>query len=335
MILATLLQAPAVPDVPWYDRSGVSAAIALLALAVSAGAALWSRRDSRRAEAAIVHELRDGWKRLAADWQIAILLVRGPSDYYSGGTPEQRSMLVRYYEVLVEPSRLLGDSALAEEELVLRTALESSVRRVFDFLDWATVQVLTNRITPSQLYSLLGNDIVRRGSVLRGLIDRDVEPTIPGGLQQSFDDAAGSGLVWLPKSRGWASFLEYYPSEGQRVLVLLDLMWAEAIRFGNVNYEEAERVAETKRRLSTGRRNRRRCRVEARRFRGPIASWRLGRRLSIAEWLPPRGEQLHWSLHAETLRSPRWHPLNYLKRQWVTRPRLGRVTQPAPSSAGD
>lgn len=220
------------------------------------------RRQGRQLDIDVERIIASRWDELRHDWQLAILVARGPDDYYVDASSEQ---IMKYQALvaervalnaaywpsdadaasLVELVQPLKDDEQIEEWHVQYTSLsrearqyELSVRAVLRFLDWLSLLVLRGRIASADLYAIVGIDFVRNSAPLKRL-------------------AEGSDRVEQPSTNA-AWWTDYYPGMRQRVLILLDVLWAEAARLRDLDISELAGVARHKRSSGSGLRNRRR-----------------------------------------------------------------------------
>jgi hypothetical protein len=264
--------------------------VAAAAAAVFAGSQVqMARRQSQHIELQVLHELRDLWARVRPEW-LGLLAIGG--QFY-----------VRPDAVAVERYPLLGDPGLriyieaahfdkmdrqisapeladpcegdepfgggwpseftVEQEAMLDPSGENRpvwpeafYREPLGLLAAVCSYLLQGRLSARLAYDVLGEDIVRNSAAVRYAIDVSPEVTY---------------------------YLHYHPGIRRRVLILLDVLWAEAAGRGDLNGEEAQTARATKRVYRSGVRNRCRLRREARRFGSLTAADVLDWRLTSAE----------------------------------------------------
>lgn len=236
--------------------------------------------QARQDRVALAQSVAGRWDALEADWNIAHLVVKGPMDYYPVASRELR---MAYKDALnadvewAEKSRdlLIQDSELDEllseaaskiengdtvwdvefvEKLELAlwrnikdwlpTRIESvlarsdrvefavSVHRILRFLAEISGQILRSELSPQLIYEVLGPIVARNGGLIRKM---------------------------MQQSQEWVS---YQPGLELRVLILIDMMWAEGARIGELDTQpNAEDVAEHKKTTGSGKVARKRVRT--------------------------------------------------------------------------
>lgn len=249
---------------------------ALLVL-FAAGQVYVIRQQRLLAELQVVHELREQWLRVRDEW-IGMLVLGG--HFYldippavSSKYPVLEDDRISKYRELVHFNRDKRNwteiqAALDEDEKRLLSHggplefPEEFHRLPLGLLATVCAYILRSRLTVGSAYEVFGADLTRNSSSVRYVTD-----------------AAPSSTYYL----------HYYPGVRRRVLVLLDLMWAEAATRGDLNHLEAAKAADTKKKWKTGLRNRQRLRAEARRLSRFLPPWRLEWRLTAAEVRPDTG----------------------------------------------
>lgn len=242
-----------------------------LLVAFAAGQVVAIRQQRALAELQVVHELREQWQSVYKEW--TGLLVLGGHFYLD--IPEDVAdaypLLLREdvdtYRKLVHFNRRSDswdeiESKLPKEEFDIisqRTLAfpEEFHRSPLGLLATVGSYVLRGRVSPGTAYEVFGSDLTRNSSSVRYVTDLAPNSTY---------------------------YLGYYPGVRRRVLILLDLMWAEAAKRGDLKPLEHDKAAETKTKHKTGVRNRRRLRTEQRRLRRAMPSFgRLEWHLTSAE----------------------------------------------------
>jgi hypothetical protein len=203
----------------------------ILAIAISVALVLvaWAqflvvRAQRHHDELLVQSALLAAWKRLEPDWHRCIGAVAGPDDYYSPVYGDLRAELQEQATNRSElTGRLRGDTEVKNE---------LAVRAVLTFLGFVAAQVLRGRVSPAFVWSLLGTDVIRRARPLRQVMEFPAE------------DKTGPALML-----GGATW--FYPGLGNRVRSLIDILWAEGARLGELADAEAIRVANHKRAKNT------------------------------------------------------------------------------------
>lgn len=275
----------------------------------------------------LLGQLTRMWETLRPDWQLAVLLGRGVDDYYVDTPPSE----VQEFRAFQRTERLLERLESAASRLgprawhvvyefnrsrthYRRRHYEFRVRRVLVFLSTVGDLVVDGSLSPALAYGVLGTDLIRSGGALDSLM-----------RAESPDDPVGRGYA-----RHWAGWLDYYPGVERRLLVLPDVLWAEAVCRGDLTDDEAEAVAQHKAMHGTGRVCRDRAGRLARKSGGALISLRLRRLLRWAE-VPPGGGGLGRRI-ARLPGVSRLRPLGASRRGRV-RVRLPTTREPSAAAA--
>lgn len=201
------------------------------------------------------------WRESADAWAALVFIGRDPGDYYQvteGPTLDR-------FDALVEGTRA---------EMPSTWAL-TSVSTVGELLSDMCLQVLSGRLSVSDVYAILGTRFLRQGRPLRRLLDPDSVPPTDDDGQPTRPD--GPHYDVQTELQDW---LVYHDGIRRRALILIDLLWAEAARLEDLPPDELRRAALVKR--QTGHLNRRRLLRETLRLRGPMG---LLRSIYLSEFL--------------------------------------------------
>lgn len=137
--------------------------------------------------------------------------------------------------------------------------LSDHCRTALGALSLASDLVLSGRLIPSDLYVILGLDLARRSRALRDVL--------------FMNNPIFTHVDTMHPQRG----------QRERILALVDLMWAEAARRDDLSPWALERAAEIKR-SGTGKIARKRMMTQCTAVRSrPFTKWRLGHLLAYAE----------------------------------------------------
>ncbi|MGQ0434900.1 MAG: hypothetical protein ACT452_21130 [Microthrixaceae bacterium] len=261
------------------ESSGVDIASWLVAgatigyVALTAGLLALALFQARRDEVSLITSLSDRWGRAQGDWVRAMLIARGPTDYYNVAAPLETA---HYAKLLMDLQEFAGVGLEDPQWHARHQALANRSREyeeraaaTIELLAGISLLVLRGRLSPSGAYAVVGPQLVRNGGSLRTLL--------PDAPQRA---PYGEGLAW--NLQNWAT---YRPGVVRRVLILLDLAWAEAARLGDLGPFELATAADVKA-SGTGQRNRDRLFRQVRRVSplGLIRAFRLSRLLRNAEW---------------------------------------------------
>jgi hypothetical protein len=257
-------------------------AVATLAYVVLTGGLLFAaRKQAQTAELSILTELSARWAAAEQNWIKTLLVSRGPTDYYNRANPEETR---RYANLLTEWEALQRRPGTSADRLDFQARHDGRIREyelaatsLIEFLASSSLLVLRGRITVESAYAVFGPQLTRNGGALR-----EVLPHAPRDIQSSGPRAAADEVRW--RIRDWGS---YRPGVVRRVLALVDLLWAEAVRLDDLGPYELASAAEAKAE-GAGVTCRDRVRHEVDRACQPPARtlqrWRLTRLLRRAEW---------------------------------------------------
>lgn len=238
----------------------------------AAGQVYVIRQQRLLAELQVVHELREQWQAIRHEW-LGMLVLGGHlyldiTQEASTKYPVLADERIGNYRTVVHFNRRKGSwgevqRALDEDELSLLSHgsdlnfPEEFHRQPLGLLATVCAYVIRGRLSVGTAYEVFGTDLTRNSSSIRYVTDVAPNSTY---------------------------YLHYYPGIRRRVLILLDLMWAEAANRGDLDPSERNKAAKAKRDEKTGLRNRRRLRAEARRLRRQLRRpWGLEWHLTAAE----------------------------------------------------
>jgi hypothetical protein len=300
-----------------------SAVAALLGLVLLVQNTRTTRQQAKRDEMRMVALLSGRWEGLREQWGIALMTARGADAYYLEVDASERHQYGWRLRRLEEADRKSAEALtalhrgspmlevhqwlsqelgkdLASADLIqlyqdessrelakeytrrLEEAFEQILKRWKPFLDQTTearADMAPYQLATRQVLRFLAEV---SGQVLRGLIG-------PQSVYEAFgaELARNGGAIralMTDHEHGWISI---QPGLFLRVLVLIDLMWAEGARLGELETQpSAAQAAITKRTHGTGRRNRSRVFQLAEKL-GPGPNARKLRRLLRHAEHPP------------------------------------------------
>lgn len=265
----------------------ITATVAVVAALIAAASFRISRASLHQTRTALMAQVRSEWARLHSDWVVSLALARGPGDYYSGATAEQRDA-IRQLAVNVKTATEIS----AKQSLVF--AYGPPVDHVRTFLDLCASLTLQGRLLTHEIYTILGPDVTRHGKSVRwllGMVPADWEAE---ELPANFDEP-----TWLMEVTDDSS-----PGRQERILALLDLLWAQASKTGDLEAHILIKVASHKQ-GGPGEANRRRVRMLGRQWRGRMHAFRLQLQLLYAEFITPNAiyqqgreilDEIRWSV---------------------------------------
>lgn len=264
---------------------GVGALATLGLFLVAGGQLLYAARQAHREQVLMVVELGDRWKGLRRSWDLLLLVSRGPGDYYINTSLEE----VQAYAAIVSEDEELDarteDSAERYENLVYRVRpYEMAVQDVGRFLSQIGFLILNGQLRPELAYAILGTEVVRNSRAIRVLTDTHAPPLGWKGqidCKEVGDRQPPPGERFRQNLRNW---FDYHPGIRRRLLIVLDILWAEAARLEDLERYDLALAATIKERCRTGERNRKRLMKEAVKLGHRLRGRRLARRLLHAEF---------------------------------------------------
>jgi hypothetical protein len=240
--------------------------------------------------------MRSAWQDLRPKWRIAVMLARGPSDYYNlditdGEVAKWRSvqLLAEHIDGLEGDDWDVGHHQLRRAE----TPYEIAIRDCIGFLADTAQLVARGRLSIDDAYAVCGREVIRQARPIRVLLGYPVASQGFEKMEEADERGGGYELetdweygLQRPLTGGdWHSWIDYYPAVRTRTFALLDLLWALAVRDGDIEAAEAKQIARHKRR-SSGRACRVRVAKSCMHFRSPVRAMRLTFLLTYAEHPP-------------------------------------------------
>ena len=304
------------PSLPYVRLRSVDAAVVVAvaaAITVPIGIIQWlsARAQARSAEIDLLREMRSDWLALKPQWHRAILTAIGPDSYYSPANSEIRATFRELVaDMAAEPES--GDPAWFGWHHDTRDRsheFEQAERDVLFFLATLASAVFRGRLSPDLAYTVVGLDVVRRSRQVRVLLGESSAEWV----YESDDEKAANAAEVSAKSEEeifetvlaaaqgraevetrecpWKYWVDSLPGLADRILSLLDILWAEGARRYDMETHDLVAAAELKRISGSGLRNRLRVRRVAREHGSRLTSWKLERALLASEFVrigPPR-----------------------------------------------
>lgn len=186
------------------------------------------RRQSRLN---FVEFYRKRWIELREAWSITLFFGRDPDEYYQ---VVDKSVVRKYQE----------DSAKATLNAPTVWARESIQVTCSTFSD-VCLRILQGQLAVEDVYPVFGTELLRQSRPLRILLDTAVDD----GRHKWFGMHAGPTQVQENHYRvrkelqGW---LIYHDGIRRRCLILIDLLWAEAVRLGDLPPDDIKSAADAK-----------------------------------------------------------------------------------------
>lgn len=254
------------------------------------------RQQSRRNDVALLKDLREGWTGVRPAWEITRAALEGSGDFYAPHLDDQDRARLAALEAQLRELEAAHDAinnaiarkersqppgatppqasdrqyarySTASDSLREQTRwVQAQVNELQNYLGPVAELVLSGRVSVQVIYSIIGPYLVPFTVVIRSLART-------GEAEAKFSTSSASD--WL-----------YFNGAGQRRLIvsLVDLLWAEAVRRGDLSPLTVQSVAEHKRRSGSGLAVRKRVHKQARLVKaGPLRAWSLSRSLKVAE----------------------------------------------------
>lgn len=238
----------------------VSTLVAVAAAAILFAQFITTRRQRQLTELQVIHELSTQWGEVRPAWE-ALRVLGG--DMYVAASPQA----VQTYPFLTDRDEIgpyiqrahdvklcssWSPSSLgfltARARLPQLSVPEDVYRLPLEALATISAYILRGRVGPGLAYEVFGPHIARKSGTVRFITDVQPDSTY---------------------------YLNYYPGVRRRVLILVDVLWAEAARVGDLEEHEMREGMHTKRRYASGVRNRVRARREARTLGGRVSALRV------------------------------------------------------------
>jgi hypothetical protein len=293
------------------DAAIIGAVAAMVAIPIGVIQWLSARAQARSAEIDLLREMRSDWLALKAQWHRAILTAIGPDSYYSPADSATRSRFQKLVaDMAAEPE--LDDPAWFAWHQDARDRsheFEQAERDILFFLATLASSVFRGRLAPGLAYTVVGLDVVRRSRQIRVLLgeaqaewayeseaEKEASATAAAAMSETeitemIMSAMQGEIEREPAECPWEYWVDSLPGLTDRILGLLDVLWAEAARRYDMQTHDLVAAAELKRISNSGLRNRLRVRRLAREHGSRLTGWRLERSLLAGEFIrigPPR-----------------------------------------------
>jgi hypothetical protein len=293
------------------DAAIVGAGAAIIAIPIGVIQWLSARAQARSAEVDLLRSMRADWLDLKGQWHRAILTAIGPDSYYSPADPKTREDFSRLVADMAAGPDLKGANwhRWHQETRNRSHEFEQAERDVLFFLATLASAVFRGQLNPDLAYVVVGMDVVRRSRQIRVLLgqapanwtfeseDEKIEAAERAAarseaeLRELLLAAAAGELEVEPVTCPWVYWVDSLPGLTDRILGLLDVLWAEAARRYDMQTHDLVAAAVIKHETGSGTRNRLRVRRLAHEHGSRTTAWRLERSLLAGEFLrlgPPR-----------------------------------------------
>jgi hypothetical protein len=233
-----------IKDIETYMDSGTLTAIAtILLVLVGFAQILILNSQKQQTRIALITQYRQLWTKYKEYFGNVIFIGRETGEYYQ----------IHNQSKLKELQELVSQYKL---DMPTTWALES-VQNVFNVLDELTIRMLQGHLKISDTYPIVGTGFLRHNLPLRQLLDSEYH-TI---YFSRHSDKNHSQI--LKEMQDW---LIYHDGLRRRCLILIDILWAEAVRLEDLPPSDIRNAADAKKK--TGKLNRRRVFKETIRLNG-------------------------------------------------------------------
>lgn len=209
--------------------------------------------QKRQNQLVLLQEYRQRWFEFRKQWAVIVFLGRREGEYYQVANPD----------TLNELKKLVKKSSNSAPTI---WALDS-IRCVCNTLSDICIRILQGQLEIRDVYPLFGTELLRQTRPLRVLLDVY--------YPQDFDPYEGRlhGNI----RRELQNWLVYHDGVRRRCLILIDLLWAEAVRLDDLSPDDIKKAAEAKR--HTGLNSKKRLVEELKRVNGGLC-WQKAHKLS-------------------------------------------------------
>lgn len=171
---------------------------------------------------ALLQDYRNRWREVKKQWATVVYIGRSEEDYYQVANP----ILLKEFCRLKEGYSLSSPTVWALE----------SIRDVTNIFSDVCIKVLQGHLDIKDVYPLFGSELLRQGRPLRILLDvyypQDHDP---------MESREHSGI--RKELQDW---LIYHDGSRRRCLILIDLLWAEGVRLGDICPSDIKTAAKAK-----------------------------------------------------------------------------------------
>lgn len=178
--------------------------------------------QNRQSQLEFIEEFRKRWLKSRRDWGVVIFLGRTEGNYYQ----VVKEVMIKEFIILKNESTLHTPSVWA---------LDSS-RIIFTIISDICIKILKNQLEINDVYSIFGTELLRNSKPLRILLDNSYSE-----VDSNFDSEKHQQLRM--EIQDW---LIYHDGIRRRCLILIDLLWAEAVRLGDLPSSDIKSAADSK-----------------------------------------------------------------------------------------
>lgn len=169
---------------------------------------------------ALLQDYRERWWAFKKHWAAVVYIGRDEVDYYQVAD----QILLKEFGDLKEGYSLSEPTVWALESIRVVSGLFSDI----------CIRVLQGHLNVRDVYPIFGSELLRQGRPLRVLLDVYYSRSRTGG---------GEHIGIREELQDW---LIYHDGIRRRCLILMDLLWAEGVRLGDICPSDIRCAAEAK-----------------------------------------------------------------------------------------
>jgi len=227
----------------YMDSDTLTAIATILFVLVGFAQIIILNSQKRQTRIALIAQYRQLWTNCKKYFGDVIFIGREIGEYYQ----------IHNQTKLKELEKLVSQHTLDEPTT---WALES-IQNVFNVLDELTIRILQGHLKVSDTYPIVGTGFLRHSRPLRQLLDSEYHSTYLANLSDKNHRRIHTEM------QDW---LIYHDGLRRRCLILIDILWAEAVRLEDLPPSDIRSAADAK--IKTGKLNRSRVFKETIRLNG-------------------------------------------------------------------
>jgi hypothetical protein len=231
-----------------------------------------NRRQGKQMEIQVTRIINSEWKDLRLSWGVALMIGRGVGDYYvSAPWPIQLRFIALQRAAEASYQYTFSNSTSEENSIEVPESIEKEV---------AQLDENELRIEMQQLQAAI-DDVLEFFAQLAGRVFRGELSVF--ATYETLGSAILNNAAPIRELVRYYKYSDLFPGNTDRVLSLIDLLWALGVKVGDISLDTVYPVAEHKRRTGSGQA----CRFRVRRLAfaqgATLHGIRLQRLLCFAE----------------------------------------------------
>lgn len=187
------------------------------------------------------------WRGCRESWEVVVFVGRDKGAYYQVANEDVADKI---------NSRIQGYSAEKRDNYSI-----NALQIVSNILSDVSLKILQGQVKVSDVYPMFGTEILRQSRPLKTLLD-NASTYHQYGIHGPYD----SEKKHINVRRSMQTWLIYHDGIRRRCLILIDLLWAEAVRLEDLPPDDIKSAADTK--MITGNVNRKKLQEEVLMLRG-------------------------------------------------------------------